>query len=62
MSPDWFRVYDGVHGRNELHRHTRGGGKQPAEVFHAGTLGEGMRAAITACVDGFENMIEGWDR
>lgn len=56
------RVYDGVHGYNELHRHTRSGGKQPAEIFHAGTLGEGMRAAIEACVDGFDDMIEGWDR
>lgn len=40
------RVYDGAHGQNELHRYTRSGGKQPAEVVHDGTLGEGMRAAI----------------
>ena len=40
------RVYDGAHGVNELHRHTRAAGKQPADAFHGGTLGEGMRAAI----------------
>lgn len=56
------RVYDGVHGRNELHRYTRSGGKQPPEAFHAGTLGEGMREAIDACLRGYSEMIEGWNR
>lgn len=42
------RVYDGTHGGNDMHRHNRRGEKAPATTFHAGTLGEGMRAAITA--------------
>ncbi len=40
------RVYDGTHGVNELHRYTHKDGKQAAEIFHSGTLGMGMRAAI----------------
>lgn len=56
------RVYDGAHGVNDLHRHTRTGGKQLAETFHDGTLGEGMRAAIVACIDGYDEMIRAWDR
>jgi len=28
-----IRVYDNAHGRNEVHRHTLAGGKQPAEPF-----------------------------
>lgn len=54
------RVYDGAHGVNEMHRHDRTGAKDPAESFHAGTLGEGMRSAITAVRTGFEEMISGW--
>ena len=61
-SRETVRVYDGVHGRNELHRYTRAGGKQPAEVFDRGTLGEGMRAAITICAAGYEEMIDAWAR
>ena len=56
------RVYDGAHGVNELHRYTRDGGKQSAERFHDGTLGEGMRAAIEACVRGHDEMIRAWFR
>lgn len=56
------RVYDGAHGRNEMHRYTRTGGKQEAEIFHAGDLGEGMRIAVEACVRRYALMIEGWDR
>jgi hypothetical protein len=56
------RVYDGTHGENELHRYTRGGGKQIAEIFHRGTLGEGMRAAIEETKNGYEAMIESWRR
>ncbi len=59
---DTVRVYDAAHGFNELHRHTRRGGKQPGEPFHAGTLGEGMRAAIAECADRYEMMIEAWYR
>lgn len=54
------RVYDGSHGVNDMHRHDRNGEKMPAEVFHAGTLGEGMRAAITAVRTGYKEMIDAW--
>lgn len=56
------RVYDGAHGENELHRYTRDGGKQEAEVFDRGTLGEGMRAAIDEIERGYEAMIEAWSQ
>ena len=56
------RVYDGAHGVNEIHRHTIAGGKQAGEVFHSGSLGEGMRAAIAECMSGYEQMIEAWHR
>jgi hypothetical protein len=54
------RLYDGAHGENELHRYTSTGGKQPAEIFHNGTLGTGMRAAIEEIERGYEAMIESW--
>ncbi len=54
------RLYDGAHGENELHRYTREGGKQPAEVFHRGGLGPGMRTAIQEIEDGYGAMIEAW--
>lgn len=34
--------------------------KEPGEVFHSGTLGEGMRAAISEVERGYREMIEGW--
>ncbi|HXA55706.1 MAG TPA: hypothetical protein VNV37_12605 [Solirubrobacteraceae bacterium] len=54
------RVYDGAHGVNDMHRHDRTGEKAPAESFHAGTLGEGMRAAIIAVRVGYKEMIDAW--
>ena len=57
-----IRVYDGAHGHNEMHRYTRGEGKQPGTPFHSGTLGEGMRAAIAEIEAGYHEMIEGWER
>lgn len=54
------RLYDGAHGKNEMHRYTRDGGKQAAEIFDHGTLGEGMRAAIEEVEHGFKEMIGGW--
>ncbi len=54
------RVYDGTHGINDLHRHGAVSGKAPAENFHAGTLGEGMRTAIKAVRVGYKEMIETW--
>lgn len=57
-----IRVYDGAHGFNEMHRYTASGGKQPGESFHAGTLAEGMRAAIAEVTRNYGEMIEGWRR
>ena len=54
------RVYDGAHGVNDMHRHDRSGEKAPADTFHPGTLGEGMRAAITAVRTGYKEMIDAW--
>jgi hypothetical protein len=55
-----IRLYDGAHGHNEMHRHTRSEGKQPGTPSHRGTLGEGMRAAIEEIKSGYREMIEGW--
>lgn len=54
------RLYDGAHGINEMHRYTRTKGKQSAETFHGGTLGEGMRAAIEQIKRTYQSMIEAW--
>jgi len=54
------RVYDNAHGQNEMHRHTLGGGKQPARPFHEGDCGEAMRIARDEVLARYENMIEGW--
>lgn len=54
------RVYDGTHGINDMHRHGAISGKAPAETFHPGTLGEGMRAAITMVRIGYKEMIDAW--
>jgi hypothetical protein len=55
------RLYDGAHGINEMHRYTRPGGKQRPTVFHGGTLGDGMRAAIAEVESSYRTMIEGWE-
>lgn len=56
------RVYDNAHGQNEMHRHTLTGGKQPAEVFQAGSYGESMRAGREEILTSYERMIEAWRR
>jgi hypothetical protein len=43
-----------------MHRYTRAGGKQLAEIVHGGTLGVGMRAAISEIENGYAAMIEAW--
>ena len=58
--PQTVRVYDGTHGVNEMQRYTRGGGKQPADGFDAGTLREGMRAAMRQIETSYEAMIASW--
>ena len=57
-----IRLYDAAHGFNEMHRHTRSGGKEPGAPFHSGTLGDGMRAAIAEVERNYAEMIEGWER
>lgn len=57
-----IRLYDAAHRFNEMHRYTRSKGKEPGTLFHGGTLGEGMRAAIDEIVRGYAEMIEGWER
>lgn len=54
------RLYDGAHGINEMHRYRRDQRKQPPEIFHGGTLGEGMRAATDQIERTYQSMIEGW--
>lgn len=56
-----IRVYDSSHGFNEMHRHTRDGGKQKGVVFSDATLGEGMRAAQEDMKERYLAMIEGWE-
>ncbi len=56
------RVYDGAHGVNELHRYTRRSGKAAAEIFHRGTLGDGMRAALAEVDANHEAILDGWSR
>ena len=53
-------MYDGAHGVNDMHRYNRGGENAPAETFHAGTLREGMRAAIAAVRTGYKEVIDAW--
>jgi hypothetical protein len=54
------RVYDGAHGVNDMHRYRRDGEKAPATTFHAGTLGEGMRAAIAAVRTDYKEIVTAW--
>jgi hypothetical protein len=54
------RLYDGSHGVNELHRYTLRGGKGPAEIFHRGSLGDGMRDAIRQIRATYEAMVQSW--
>jgi hypothetical protein len=57
-----IRVFDGSHGYNEMHRHTRSGGKQTGMRFHSGSLGEGLQAAIENAKRNHLQMIEGWSQ
>jgi hypothetical protein len=59
--PETIRLYDGAHGFNEMHRYSSGGGKRSGEVFHRGTLSEGMQIALDAIKTGYTRMIEGWE-
>lgn len=48
--------------RNDRHDYTSGGIKRPAVIFHHGTPGEGMRDALALIREGFQRMIEEWQR
>lgn len=54
------RVYDNAHGRDEMHRHTFSGGKQPGEQLAAADHGQAMRSARREILIGYEKMIEAW--
>ena len=62
VGAETIRVYDGAHGYNEMHRYTRRLGKQAGTLFHSGSLGEGMRAAIQDVEARYFKMVEGWER
>jgi hypothetical protein len=62
VGPETIRVYDGAHGYNEMHRYTRRLGKQTGTLFHSGSLGEGMRAAMQDLEARYLKMVEGWER
>lgn len=59
-SVERVRVCDGAHGINEMHRFDRDGRKSAGKTVHTGTLGKGMRAAITAVRTGYKKMIDAW--
>lgn len=56
------RVWDNAHGTNEMHRYTRGSGKQPAVIFHRGSFAEGYRAAYADARSNYQEIVDGWDR
>ena len=55
-----IRVFDNVHGRHEMHRYTRSGGKQSGILVYHGENGAAMRAAKDWIENSYERMIEGW--
>jgi hypothetical protein len=61
VDPKTIRLYDGAYGRNEMHRFSSGGEKRSGDVFHRGTLSEGMQVAIKEIKRGYVRMIEGWE-
>jgi hypothetical protein len=63
VDDDWRTVvlFDCSHDdRNDRHRYASDGAKGPAETFHGGTPGEGMRDAIDLIRTGYERIIERW--
>lgn len=56
------RVWDNAHGRNEMHRYTRSGGKQPGVIFDRGSSAVGYRAAYADARANFEEIVDGWER
>lgn len=60
--PRNVRLYDNAHGENHMHRYSREGQKQPGKKFHSGDAGEAMRDAMRRIKEGYERMIQGWQR
>ena len=61
----WMNVelYDCSHsGQNDRHRYSREGVKGEPQSFHHGTAAEAFRAAVELIRDGYERMIEEWQR
>lgn len=55
------RLYDCSHAdRNDMHRYTFEGVKEPPENFHYGTPAEAMRLAMDLIRGGYREMIESW--
>jgi hypothetical protein len=64
IAEDWqhtVRVWDNVHGPNDVHRYIKGV-KQPAENFSSSTAGDAMREAIRSIFGSYREMIETWER
>ena len=59
-TPRTIRVFDNAHGRNEMHRYTRSGGKERGETFHHGHPSEAAQAALLAVSEGWEEMVSAW--
>jgi hypothetical protein len=56
-------LYDCSHsGQNDRHRYSREGLKGEAENFHHGTPAQAFRVALELIRDGYERMIEQWQR
>ena len=56
------RVFDNAHGGHEMHRYTRAGGKQSAELVHTASPSEAMNSAHSWIVGGWEEMVAAWKR
>ena len=56
-------LFDCTHGdRNDRHRYSFDGMKEPAVIFHHGSPGEAMNDAIGLIKVDYEGMIERWRR
>lgn len=56
------RVYDNAHGQNEMHRYTRRGGKQTADLFHPGPANIACGYAIAQAKKNYEEIIRSWQK
>jgi hypothetical protein len=54
------RVYDNVHGRNEMHRYTDEGVKEDAETFSEASAAEALRQAREEALANYREIIDSW--